>query len=93
MKGKSKIKVEMDDPDYRYWDFRDEIRDVERINVVDTKLINEKDLAKKLNVSVYKLQKDRSMKRGMPYTKIFHAVRYDLKKVKEFISKNTVHHE
>ena len=46
--------------------------------MVDTKLINEKDLAKKLSVSVYKLQKDRSMKRGIPYTKIFHAVRYDL---------------
>ena len=61
--------------------------------MVDTKLINEKDLAKKLSVSVYKLQKDRSMKRGIPYTKIFHAVRYDLGQVEEFIRNNTVHHE
>ena len=37
MKGKSKIKVEMDDPDYRYWDFRDEIRDVERMRTIGVK--------------------------------------------------------
>ena len=27
-----KFLEEMDDPDYRYWDFRDEINDVERRN-------------------------------------------------------------
>ena len=60
--------------------------------MVDTKLINEKDLAKKLSVSVYKLQKDRSMKRGVPYTKIFHAVRYDVDQVERFLKDNTVNH-
>tara|TARA_R100000687_G_C6431499_1_gene155920 strand:+ start:355 stop:528 length:174 start_codon:yes stop_codon:yes gene_type:complete len=37
MKGKSKIKVELDDPDYRYWDFRDEIMDVERMRTIGGK--------------------------------------------------------
>ena len=37
MKGKSKNEVEMDDPDYRYWDFRDEIRDVERMRTIGGK--------------------------------------------------------
>jgi hypothetical protein len=37
MKGKSKIKVELDDPDYRYGDFRDDIRDVERIRTIGGK--------------------------------------------------------
>ncbi len=60
--------------------------------MVEIRLINEKDLAKKLNVSVYKLQKDRSRKRGIPYVKIFYAVRYDPNKVEEFIRNNTVNH-
>ena len=29
-----KIKIEDDDPDYRYWDFRDEIVQVERIRTI-----------------------------------------------------------
>ena len=53
-------------------------------------LLSEKDLAKKLSVSVYKLQKDRSRKRGIPYTKIFHAVRYDPIDVAKFLKKNSV---
>jgi len=60
--------------------------------MVDTKLINEKDLAKKLNVSVYKLQKDRSRKRGIPFVKIFHTVRYDVDQVERFLKDNTVNH-
>jgi len=60
--------------------------------MVEIRLINEKDLAKKLSVSVFKLQKDRSRKRGIPYVKIFHAVRYDPNKVEEFIRNNTVNH-
>jgi hypothetical protein len=31
-----KIKIEDDDPDYRYWDFRDEIVQVERIRTITT---------------------------------------------------------
>ena len=60
--------------------------------MVDTKLINEKDLAKKLSVSVFKLQKDRSMKRGIPFVKIFHSVRYDVDQVERFLKDNTVNH-
>ena len=53
-------------------------------------LINEKDLAKKLSVSVYKLQKDRSRKRGIPFVKIFHAVRYDPNVVSNYLKVNSV---
>ena len=53
-------------------------------------LINEKDLAKKLSVSVYKLQKDRSRKRGIPFVKIFHAVRYDPVDVSKYLKANSV---
>ena len=53
-------------------------------------LLNEKDLAKKLNVSVYKLQKDRSRKRGLPYVRIFHAVRYDPNDVSKYLKANSV---
>ena len=35
--AKKKIKVELDDPDYRYWDFRDEIMDVERMRTIGGK--------------------------------------------------------
>jgi len=31
-----KIKIEDDEPDYRYWDFRDEIMQVERIRTITT---------------------------------------------------------
>ena len=60
--------------------------------MVEIRLISEKDLAKKLSVSVFKLQKDRSRKIGIPYVKIYHAVRYDPNKVEEFIRNNTVNH-
>ena len=53
-------------------------------------LLSEKDLAKKLSVSVYKLQKDRSRKRGIPYTKIFHAVGYDPIDVSKYLKANSV---
>jgi len=53
-------------------------------------LINEKDLAKKLSVSVYKLQKDRSRKRGIPYTKISRSVRYDPNVVSNYLKVNSV---
>ena len=53
-------------------------------------LINEKDLAKKLSVSVYKLQKDRSRKRGIPFVKIFHAVRYDPNDVSKYLKANSI---
>ena len=53
-------------------------------------LLNEKELAKKLNVSVYKLQKDRSRKRGIPFTKIFYSVRYDPIDVSKYLKANSV---
>ena len=53
-------------------------------------LLNEKDLAKKLSVSVYKLQKDRSRKRGIPFTKIFYSVRYDPIDVSKYLKANSV---
>ena len=53
-------------------------------------LLNEKDLAKKLSVSVFKLQKDRSRKRGIPFVKIFHAVRHDPNDVSKYLKANSV---
>ncbi len=53
-------------------------------------LINEKNLAKQLDLSVAKLRRDRFEKRGLPYLKINRAVRYDLEKVKKFLEENSV---
>jgi|TARA_B100001964_G_scaffold112818_1_gene125835 hypothetical protein len=40
-------------------------------------LITEKELAKNLSISVFKLQKDRSRKTGLPYVRIGKIIRYD----------------
>ena len=53
-------------------------------------LLNEKNLAKQLDLSVAKLRRDRFEKRGLPYIKIQKAVRYDLEKVKKFLEENSV---
>ncbi len=53
-------------------------------------LINEKNLAKQLDLSVAKLRRDRFEKRGLPYLKVNRAVRYDLEKVKKFLEENSV---
>ena len=53
-------------------------------------LINEKNLAKQLDLSVAKLRRDRFEKRGLPYLKINRAVRYDLEKVKKYLEENSV---
>ena len=53
-------------------------------------LLNEKNLAKQLDLSVAKLRRDRFEKRGLPYIKIEKAVRYDLEKVKKFLEENSV---
>ena len=34
---KRKVELDLDDPDYRYWDFRDEILQVERIRTIGGK--------------------------------------------------------
>jgi hypothetical protein len=57
---------------------------------VQLQLLNEKNLAKQLDLSVAKLRRDRFEKRGLPYTKIQKAVRYDLEKVKKFLEENSV---
>ena len=53
-------------------------------------LLSEKNLAKLLDLTVAKLRRDRFEKRGLPYTKIRKAVRYDLEKVKKFLEENSV---
>jgi len=60
--------------------------------MVEMKLINEKDLAKKLSVSVAKLRRDRFEKRGLPFIKIRSTVRYDMDQVERFLEDNTVNH-
>ena len=53
-------------------------------------LVNEKNLAKKLDISVHKLRKDRENKKGIPAVKIGKAVRYDLNDVEKFLRKNLI---
>ena len=60
--------------------------------MVEMKLINEKDLAKQLDVSVAKLRRDRFEKRGLPFIKIRKTVRYDMGQVERFLKDNTVNH-
>ena len=60
--------------------------------MVEMKLINEKDLAKKLSVSVAKLRRDRIERKGLPFIKIRHSVRYDMNQVERFLEDNMVNH-
>jgi|MGYP000098582061 hypothetical protein len=48
-------------------------------------LVNEKVLAEKLDVSISKLQRDRHLKRGLPFLRIGKLVKYDLDKVFEYL--------
>ena len=52
-------------------------------------LINEKDLAKKLDISVHKLRKDRIQKRGIQAIKLGRSVRYDLDNVVRYLKENS----
>ena len=52
-------------------------------------LINEKDLAKKLDISVHKLRKDRIKKRGIQAIKLGRSVRYDLDNVVRYLKENS----
>ena len=51
----------------------------------DMQLVNEKVLAEKLDVSISKLQRDRHLKRGLPFLRIGKLVKYDLDKVFEYL--------
>ena len=44
-------------------------------------LVNEKNLAEKLDISISKLQRDRHLKRGLPYLRIGKLIKYDLEEV------------
>ncbi len=52
-------------------------------------LINEKNLAKKLDISVHKLRKDRIKKRGIQAIKLGRSVRYDLDNVDKYLKDNS----
>ena len=52
-------------------------------------LINEKDLAKKLDISVHKLRNDRIKKRGIQAIKLGRSVRYDLDNVDKYLKDNS----
>ena len=54
------------------------------------KQLSENDLANYLQVSVYKLRKDRVQNRGIPYVKYGRTVRYPLDNIEQFQQKNTV---
>jgi hypothetical protein len=53
-------------------------------------LLNEKNLAKQLDVSVAKLRKDRLENRGLDYTRIGRSVRYNLVSVLKSLKDNSV---
>ena len=53
-------------------------------------LLNEKNLAKQLDVSVAKLRKDRFENRGLPYTRIGRSVRYNLVSVLKSLKDNSM---
>ena len=53
-------------------------------------LLNEKNLAKQLDVSVAKLRKDRFENRGLPYTRIGRSVRYNLVSVLKTLKDNSM---
>ena len=53
-------------------------------------LLNEKNLAKQLDVSIAKLRKDRFENRGLPYTRIGRSVRYNLVSVLKSLKDNSV---
>lgn len=54
------------------------------------KQLSENDLANYLQVSVYKLRKDRVENRGISYVKYGRTVRYPLDNIEQFQQKNTV---
>ena len=53
-------------------------------------VLNEKDLAKRLSISVAKLRKDRIQKRGIPYIKIGGSVRYAMKDIEAYLNENLI---
>ena len=54
------------------------------------KQLSENDLANYLQVSVYKLRRDRVENREIPYVKYGRTVRYPLDNIEQFQQQNTV---
>ena len=54
------------------------------------KQLSESDLADYLQVSVYKLRRDRVENRGIPYVKYGRTVRYPIDNIEQFQQQNTV---
>ena len=55
----------------------------------DLKLVDEKDLANRLSISVGKLRKDRFNQIGFPFVKIGRSIRYDIKNVLNHLKSQT----
>jgi len=53
-------------------------------------LLNEKNLARQLEVSVAKLRRDRFENRGLPYTRIGRSVRYNIVSVLKTLKDNSM---
>ena len=56
--------------------------------MVTEHLLSEKDLTDFMQVSVYKLRKDRVKNRGVSFIKISHTVRYSMDDVNIFLDNN-----
>ena len=53
-----------------------------------TNLITENQLADFMQVSIWKIRKDRAFDRGVPFIKISRTVRYSMDDVKSFLDQN-----
>jgi hypothetical protein len=53
-----------------------------------TNLITENQLADFMQVSIWKIRKDREFDRGVPFIKISRTVRYSMDDVKSFLDQN-----
>jgi hypothetical protein len=53
-----------------------------------TNLITENQLADFMQVSIWKIRKDREFDRGVPFIKIARTVRYSMDDVKSFLDQN-----
>ena len=57
---------------------------------MNDKLLNETEVAEWLGVSVYKLQKDRQYKRGLPWLAIGRCVRYSMADIQAYLTASKV---
>ena len=53
-------------------------------------LLTEKQLSDQTNISISTLRSHRHLRRGLPYVRIGHLVRYDAAEIEKFLDERTV---